>query len=224
MPNYQGWFYDLETTSGEFHCGIGKIHVHNSPRRGETFVSRKITRAVADIIVGKQDKLYLGNLEAKRDWGFAPEYAQMMWLMLQQDKPDDYVIGTGESHSVKEFVEQSFKYAGITLVWEGRGVKEKGFIKHLDKQVTKINKRLAIGNALIVIDPRYFRPNEVNHLRADISKAKQYLKWQPKINFNTLVQIMVDYDLKSAGIIPSGKGIQYCKDAGLDYTNHEYSK
>jgi len=129
----------------------------------------------------KQQKIYLGNLNAKRDWGFAPEYVEMMWLMLQQSKPDDYVVGTGESHSVKEFVIRTFEYAGLD--WE----------KHTE------------------IDEHYFRPNEVDHLNADISKAKKQLHWQPKIKFDDLVKIMVDYDLKAAGVTPPGEGLKICE-------------
>lgn len=158
-----------------FACN-GILFNHESPRRGETFVSRKITRAVVNILAGKQDKLYLGNLAAKRDWGFAPEYAQMMWKILQQDNPDDYVIGTGESHSVKELVEEAFDYVG--LKWK----------KHVS------------------IDPRYFRPTEVNNLIANIKKVKKVFNWQPKINFHDLVKIMIDADMRACGLEPIGEG------------------
>jgi len=158
-----------------FACN-GILFNHESPRRGETFVSRKITRAIANIIKGKQDFLFLGNLKAKRDWGFAPEYVKAMWLMLQQDKPDDFVIGTGESHTVEEFVEKAFSYAGID--W-------RKYVK---------------------IDPRYFRPKEVNNLVADTKKAMEKLGWNPKIKFDDLVKIMVDADLRAVGINPPGKG------------------
>ncbi|MCG2711359.1 MAG: GDP-mannose 4,6-dehydratase [Candidatus Omnitrophica bacterium] len=176
MPNYEEWFCDLETSSGEFHCGIGKIHVHNSPRRGETFVSRKITRAVVSILTGKQDKLYLGNLEAKRDWGYAPEYTEIMWQILQHDKPDDYVTGTGGSNSVKELVEAAFSYIGFN--WK----------KYVE------------------IDPHYFRPTEVNSLIADIKKVKKVFNWKPKVKFNDLVKIMIDADMRASGVKPIGEG------------------
>ncbi len=158
-----------------FACN-GILFNHESARRGETFVSRKITRAVVNILAGKQDKLYLGNLNAKRDWGYAPEYAEIMWQILQQDKPDDYVTGTGKSHSVKELVEEAFGYAG--LKWK----------KYVE------------------IDPRYFRPTEVNNLIADIKKVKKIFKWQPKINFQDLVKIMVDADMRASGLEPTGEG------------------
>lgn len=158
-----------------FSCN-GILFNHESPRRGETFVSRKITRAVANILAGKQDKLYLGNLKAKRDWGYAPEYAEMMWLILQQKSPDDYVIGTGKSHSVQELVEEAFDYAGLR--WE----------------------------KYVRIDPRYFRPTEVNNLIADIKKVKKVLSWRPKINFHDLVRIMIDADMRACGLEPIGEG------------------
>jgi GDPmannose 4,6-dehydratase len=138
---------------------------HESPRRGETFVTRKITRGVAQIKLGLQDKLYLGNLEARRDWGFAGDYVEAMWAMLQQDQPDDYVIGTGESHSVRDFVEAAFSHAGLD--WR----------RHVS------------------IDERYFRPAEVNDLRADPSKARKVLGWQPRVGFLELVRMMVDADI-----------------------------
>ena len=149
-----------------FACN-GILFNHESPRRGETFVTRKITRAVARIKAGIQDSLYLGNLDAKRDWGYAKEYVEAMWLMLQQDKPDDFVIATGETHTVREFVEESFKYAGLN--W-------KKYVK---------------------IDPRYFRPAEVDLLIGDPSKAKRKLKWKPKTTFKQLVRLMVDADMEA---------------------------
>ncbi|HKN19173.1 MAG TPA: GDP-mannose 4,6-dehydratase [Dissulfurispiraceae bacterium] len=179
-----------------FACN-GILFNHESPRRGETFVTRKITRAAANIIAGRQKKLYLGNLDAKRDWGFAAEYVICQWLMLQQDKPSDYVIGTGASHSVREFVELAFKYAGVDLEWKGRGVKEKGIIKALS---SKSGSNLKVGDIIIEIDPNYFRPTEVDNLIADISKAKKELGWEPRIAFEELIKIMVDADMKLVGL------------------------
>ncbi|MCM8817444.1 MAG: GDP-mannose 4,6-dehydratase [Candidatus Omnitrophica bacterium] len=163
-----------------FACN-GILFNHESPRRGETFVSRKITMAIANILKGTQDFLYLGNLKARRDWGFAPEYVEAMWLMLQHEKPDDFVIGTGQSHSVEEFVQEAFSY--VDLDW-------KKFVK---------------------IDKRYFRPLEVDNLIADSSKAKKILRWHPKIDFQKLVKIMVDSDMKRAGLQPVGEGEQILK-------------
>jgi GDPmannose 4,6-dehydratase len=161
--------YDLFTCNGI-------LFNHESPRRGETFVTRKITRAIARILAGTQKKLYLGNLKAKRDWGYAPEYVEAMWLILQQDHPDDYVIGTGESHSVQEFLEEAFAY--VDLDWQ----------KYVE------------------IDQRYFRPTEVDFLLADTSKARKELDWEPKVVFRELVRIMVDADMEAFGVEHPGEG------------------
>jgi GDPmannose 4,6-dehydratase len=160
----------------------GILFNHESPRRGETFVTRKVTRAAARIKLGLQAKLYLGNLDAKRDWGFAGDYVEAMWLMLQAEKPDDYVVATGETHSVREFCEVTFNHIGLPLKWEGEGVNERGVGPD--------------GRTLIEIDPRYFRPAEVDLLLGDASKAKRELNWQPKVTFAGLAKMMVDADLK----------------------------
>jgi GDPmannose 4,6-dehydratase len=203
-----------------FACN-GILFNHESPRRGETFVTRKITRALANILSGRQKTLYLGNLNARRDWGFAPEYVEMMWLMLQQDEPDDYAVGTGESHSVREFVYKSFEYAGLEIEWRGETTDEKGVLRSLDE---KWNTLLSPGQVLIEIDPRYFRPTEVEFLQADITKAREKLNWQPRTTFDDLVKIMVDYDMKLTGLEPVGEGMKICERKGFFYTNHEYSK
>lgn len=161
----------------------GILFNHESPRRGETFVTRKITRAVASIIAGKQEKLTLGNLDAKRDWGFAGDYVEAMWLMLQQEKPQDYVIATGETHSVREFVELAFKEVGIEIEWKGKGLDEKGY----DKKT---------GRLLVDVSPRYFRPAEVELLCGDPSKAEKELGWKRKVDFKGLVKMMVEADLR----------------------------
>lgn len=202
-----------------FACN-GILFNHESPRRGETFVTRKITRALAHILSGKQKKLYLGNLYAKRDWGFAPEYVEAMWLMLQQEKPEDYVIGTGESHSVKEFVNTAFEYAGIELEWKGEKTDEKGIVKSVDKRWEHVLKP---GQVVIEIDPKYFRPTEVEFLQADISKAREKLGWEPRTTFKELVKIMVDYDMRLVGLKPIGEGVKISKDKGFGYTDHEYT-
>lgn len=165
-----------------FACN-GILFNHESPRRGETFVTRKITRGLARIKLGKDKKLYLGNLDAKRDWGYAKDYVEGMWLMMQQEKPDDYILATNETHSVREFVEETAKYLDINLIWKGKGIKEKG----IDKKTNK---------TIIEIDPRYFRPAEVDVLQGDYSKAKEKLGWEPKVKFKQLVKIMAkaDYD------------------------------
>ena len=166
-----------------FACN-GILFNHESPRRGETFVTRKITRAVANIVHGKQEKLYLGNLDAKRDWGFAGDYVKGMWMMLQQQEPDDYVLATGETHTVREFATLAFKYAGIEIEWVGNGINEKG----IDKTT---------GKELVVIDPKYFRPTEVELLLGDYTKAREKLGWIPEVTFEQLVQMMVEADLKN---------------------------
>jgi GDPmannose 4,6-dehydratase len=165
-PEYNGYFYDLETESGTFHAGIGQGHIHNSPRRGETFVTRKIIKGLVDIVKGRKQKLHLGNIDAKRDWGHAKDYVEGMYLMLQQEKPDDYVLATGETHTVKEFLEESFRLAGLN--WED----------------------------YVVIDSKYFRPSEVDLLLGDATKAKEKLDWEPKIKFKELVKLMFEEEMK----------------------------
>lgn len=200
-----------------FACN-GILFNHESPRRGETFVTRKITRAIAHIVAGKQKKLYLGNLNARRDWGFAPEYVVCQWLILQQDKPDDYAIGTGESHSVREFAEHAFHYAGIEIEWRGSGVDEKGFVRSLKSDLAS---NLQVGDILIEIDPRYFRPTEVAFLLADPSQARERLGWEPKVTFQELVKIMVDADMESIGVNPPGEGEKILSEKGIDWTTNK---
>jgi GDPmannose 4,6-dehydratase len=200
-----------------FACN-GILFNHESPRRGETFVTRKITRAVAAILAGKQDKLYLGNLDAKRDWGFAPEYVECQWLMLQRDRAEDFVIGTGESHTVREFVELAFKYAGVEIGWKGKSTDEKGIVRSLSPSIAT---RIKPGDVLIEIDPRYFRPTEVDFLLADASKAREKLDWEPKITFNELVKIMVDADMESVHLQSPGDGLKILRGKGIQWTNNE---
>jgi GDPmannose 4,6-dehydratase len=168
------------------HASNGILFNHESPIRGETFVTRKITRAVASIQRGLQEKLFLGNLDATRDWGHAREFVEGMWLILQQDKPDDYVLATGESHSVREFVEKAFARVGREIVWRGSGVDEKG----VDRST---------GAVLVEVDPRYFRPTEVDSLLGDPSKARAKLGWRHKTSFDQLVADMVDADIVAVG-------------------------
>lgn len=170
-----------------FACN-GVLFNHESPRRGETFVTRKITMAVANIMAGKQGKLSLGNMDAKRDWGFAGDYVYGMWLILQQEKPQDYVLATNETHTVREFVELAFAEVGIEIEWKGTGVDEKGYDK-------------ATGTLLVDVNPRYFRPAEVELLWGDATKAEKELGWERKVSFRNLVSMMVDADMKElAGI------------------------
>lgn len=170
--------------SYDMHTSNGILFNHESPRRGRTFVTRKITRDLARVKLGKQEALYLGNMDSKRDWGHAKDYVEAMWLMLQQDKGDDYVVATGEMHSVRECVEFAAKHLDMDLVWEGKGVKEVGIDKKTGKTVVKI-------------DEKYFRPAEVELLLGDPSKAKKVLKWKPKYSFETLIEEMVKFDLEN---------------------------
>jgi GDPmannose 4,6-dehydratase len=172
---YSYWITVNYRESYGLHASNGILFNHESPRRGETFVTRKITRALAHILAGLQDKLYLGNLDAKRDWGYAKEYVEAMWLMLQQDKPEDFVIATGETHAVSEFCAEAFHYAGLD--WK----------------------------QYVEIDPRYFRPAEVDLLIGDASKAKRILGWQPRTKFKELVRLMVDADMKALADQLAGK-------------------
>lgn len=165
----------------------GILFNHEGPTRGETFVTRKITRAIAAIKVGKQDCLFLGNLDAKRDWGSARDYVQGMWRILQHEKAEDFVLATGETHSVREFVEVGFRRAGIEIEWSGSGVDE-------------IGRNTSNGNILVQIDPRYYRPTEVDLLIGDASKAKELLGWEPKVLFAELVREMVEADCAAAGV------------------------
>jgi len=161
----------------------GILFNHESERRGKTFVTRKISVGVSKIMIGLQDKLLIGNLDAKRDWGYAPEYVEGMWRILQADEPDDYVLATNETHSVREFIEESFRNLGEEILWEGQGIDEKGILKVSGKEV-------------VGIDPRYFRPTEVDLLIGDYSKAREKLGWQPKTTFRELVRIMVNADFE----------------------------
>jgi GDPmannose 4,6-dehydratase len=172
----------------------GILFNHESPRRGETFVTRKITRAIAHIMAKNQRHLYLGNLEAKRDWGYAPEYVQAMWVMLQQDRADDYVVGTGETHSVKEFLIEAFRYVGLD--WQ----------------------------EYVKIDPRYFRPLEVEMLIADSSKARKEIGWSPKVSFEELVRIMVDADMEAAGLKSPGEGKKILENCGMNSVDRALCK
>ena len=169
------------------HASNGILFNHESPLRGETFVTRKITRAVAAISLGLQDKLFLGNLNAKRDWGHARDYVAGMWAILQQDEPGDYVLATGETHTVREFAEAAFAAANIRIVWKGEGVGETG----VDAKT---------GRTLVEIDPEYFRPTEVDILLGDASKARDVLGWRPKVSFKDLVKEMVAADMKAVAL------------------------
>jgi GDPmannose 4,6-dehydratase len=177
---YGYWIVKNYRESYGLHASSGILFNHESPRRGETFVTRKITRGLSSISTGQQDVLYLGNLNAKRDWGHAKDFVEAMWLMLQQDQPDDYVIATGKQYSVKEFVEAAAPYFGFRIEWMGEGLNEIGFDWNTKKPIIKV-------------DPKYFRPAEVETLLGDASKAKEKLGWEPKISFEQLVEDMCIY-------------------------------
>jgi len=184
---YSYWMTVNYREAYDIHASNGILFNHESPRRGETFVTRKITMAIARILAGQQDKLFLGNLKSRRDWGFAPEYVEAMWLILQQDRPGDYVIATGSAHSVEEFLLEAFSYVNLDP----------------DKYVE--------------IDQRYFRPTEVDVLTGDAALAKKTFGWEPKVSFRELVRIMVDADMGSLGLEPIGEGTAILKGKGLDW-------
>lgn len=190
---YAYWICKNYRESYGMYAANGILFNHESERRGENFVTRKITLAAARIAAGLQDKLYLGNLNARRDWGYAPDYVECMWLILQQPQPDDYVIATGEYHSVREFTQAAFRVAGIELRWEGHGVDEKG----IDK---------ATGRVLVEVDPRFFRPAEVEELLGDPTKARMQLGWNPrKTSFEQLVERMVKHDILEVNKQPDSR-------------------
>lgn len=186
---YAYWMTVNYRTGYGIFASNGILFNHESPRRGETFVTRKITRAIANILAGRQDKLYLGNLKAKRDWGFAPDFVEAMWRILQHDQPDDFVIGTGETHSVEEFLEEAFRYVGLD--WKN----------------------------YVEIDSVYLRPTEVEALQADPSKAKKLLNWAPRVTFPELVRIMVDADIAALGLQPPGEGALILKNKNISWTS-----
>jgi len=181
----------------------GILFNHESPRRGETFVTRKITRAAVRIATGQQKKLFLGNLNAKRDWGHAKDYVRGMWLMLQQEEPEDFVLATGETTSVRDFCKMAFSYLGIEIRWEGEGVNEKGIIDFIDEEKLETstsqqlnNSTLSLGKTIVEVDPQYFRPTEVDILLGDAQKAEEIIGWKPDYSIKELVEDMVKGDLK----------------------------
>ena len=183
----------------------GILFNHESPRRGETFVTRKITAGLAKILNGKAECLYLGNLDSRRDWGYAPEFVEAMWQMLQLGDPEDFVLGTGESHSVREFVMEAASYCGIEIEWRGEGETEEGVVRSCAQGVAD---KVKPGVVIVRIDERYYRPVEIPVLRADMTKARRVLSWEPKVRFKDLVSILLDHDLRSAGMIPPGDGFR----------------
>jgi GDPmannose 4,6-dehydratase len=181
-----------------FYACNGILFNHESPIRGETFVTRKITRALSRIALGLQDCLYLGNLDARRDWGHARDYVEMQWLMLQQDHPEDFVIATGVQHSVREFVQIAAEEIGITLEWEGEGVEEEGIVQDVSPRAEMEEHKLNPGDCIVRVDPGYYRPTEVDTLLGDPAKAESRLGWKPRISFREMVSEMVRNDLMEA--------------------------
>jgi GDPmannose 4,6-dehydratase len=198
---YSFWIVKNYREAYGMYTSNGILFNHESPLRGETFVTRKITRALARIKLGLQDVLYLGNMDSRRDWGFAGDYVEAMWLMLQQNEPDDYVVATGEAHSVREFVEAACKHLSIDLEWQGKGRDETG----IDKKT---------GKTIVRIDPRYFRPAEVEFLLGNPQKASDRLGWKPKVTFSELVTMMVDADYRQQ------ERELYLKNGGYEVKNY----
>ena len=199
---YGHWIVKEYREAYNMFCCSGILFNHESERRGETFVTRKITLAAARIAQGKQHKLYLGNLSSLRDWGYAKDYVECMWLMLQNDKPEDFVIATGVQHSVRDFCYYAFKHVGIELEFVGSDAEEKGVIKHIDPQsVAMANAQLSVGDVLIEVSPDFFRPTDVVNLWGDPSKARKQLGWNPqKTTFEELVKIMVKADMAKVAV------------------------
>jgi GDPmannose 4,6-dehydratase len=206
---YSYWIVINYREAYKMYACNGILFNHESPVRGETFVTRKITRALARISLGLQDCVFLGNLNAKRDWGHARDYVEMQWLMLQQEKPDDYVIASGHQHSVREFVELAALELGISLRWEGEGAATTGIVAEVAKDAETGGIALEPGRIIVRVDPRYFRPTEVETLLGDAAKAKRELGWEPKITFAELVREMVRADLDSA------RKDELCKNHGF---------
>ena len=196
----------------------GILFNHESPIRGETFVTRKITRAASRIALGLQQKLYLGNLNSKRDWGHAKDYVEAMYLILQQEKPEDFVIATGQTTEIREFVKMAFGHVGVTLGFKGEGVDEVGFVEHIDQErfekATGKNNTLQIGQEVVFVDPRYFRPTEVDLLIGDPTKAQEKLGWKPKYDLPALVEDMMSSDIKLM------KKQDYLKEGGFETKNY----
>ena len=197
---YGFWIVKEYREAYNMFCCSGILFNHESERRGETFVTRKITLAAARIAQGKQDKLYLGNLDSLRDWGYAKDYVECMWLILQHDTPEDFVIATGVQHTVREFATLAFKYAGIELRWEGEGINERGIVASINEKVN-VNAKVKVGDEIVAVSEDFYRPTDVVNLWGDPTKAKNELGWNPsKTSFEQLVKIMVDSDMAKVAV------------------------
>ncbi len=206
---YGHWIVKEYREAYNMFCCSGILFNHESERRGETFVTRKITLAAARIAQGKQKKLYLGNLSSLRDWGYAKDYVECMWLMLQNDKPEDFVIATGVQHSVRDFCYYAFKHVGIELEFVGEAENEKGIIKSIAPQLSTVNCQLSIGDVVIEVSPDFFRPTDVVNLWGDPTKARAKLGWDPgKTSFEQLVKIMVDADMAKVAVERAGDHVR----------------
>ena len=193
---YGFWIVKEYREAYNMYCCSGILFNHESERRGETFVTRKITLAAARISQGLQDCLYLGNMDSLRDWGYAKDYVECMWLILQQDKPEDFVIATGVQHSVREFTQLAFRHTGIELEFQGEGLEEVGVVKSLDEKLSTLNSQLSTGDVVVRVSPDFYRPTDVVNLWGDPTKAKAKLKWNPnKTSFEELVKLMVESDV-----------------------------
>ena len=193
---YGFWIVKEYREAYNMYCCSGILFNHESERRGETFVTRKITLAAARIAQGKQDCLYLGNMDSLRDWGYAKDYVECMWLILQQEKPEDFVIATGVQHSVREFTDLAFKHAGIELEFQGEGLDEIGVVKSIDQELSTVHCQLSIGDVVVRVSPDFYRPTDVVNLWGDPTKAKAKLGWNPnKTSFEELVKLMVEHDI-----------------------------
>ena len=198
---YGYWIVKEYREAYNMYCCSGILFNHESERRGETFVTRKITLAAARIAQGKQKKLYLGNLSSLRDWGYAKDYVECMWLILQQEKPDDFVIATGVQHSVREFCQLAFHHVGIELEFQGEGADEKGVIRSLDPQLSTVNSHLSVGDVIVEVSPDFYRPTDVVNLWGDPTKARAKLGWNPnKTSFEELVKLMVESDMAKVAV------------------------
>ncbi len=198
------------------HATNGITFNHESPRRGETFVTRKITRSISRILSGLESTIYLGYLDSYRDWGYAPEYMSFIYDIMQLDSPTDVVIGTGVSHTVREFINEAFAYCGVSLEWSGEGLSTKAVVDNYDARWTKLRK----GFEVVKIDPRYYRPTEVEHLRADISKMVELTGREPKVKFLELIKIMMDSDLSKHGLVPPGEGVAIHNSLKFDWSSN----
>ena len=193
---YGFWIVKEYREAYNMYCCSGILFNHESERRGETFVTRKITLAAARISQGVQDCLYLGNMDSLRDWGYAKDYVECMWLILQQDKPEDFVIATGVQHSVREFIHLAFRHAGIELEFQGEGLEEVGIVKSVNPELSTFNSQLSTGDVVVRVSPDFYRPTDVVNLWGDPTKAKAKLKWNPnKTSFEELVKLMVESDI-----------------------------